>query len=108
MVKFIQVQWTASHLDEAREIASILISKKLIACASVIPLVESWFEWDGDLRQESEVKVLMKTIDIHFPKIEKLVVKHHSYEVPEVIAFEIAHGHDKYLKWIKSSVKAKK
>lgn len=107
MSKFIQVQWTAAHLDEAREITALLISRELIASSSIIPLVESWFEWKGELQQESEVKVFMKTLEIHYPRIEKLIVKHHTYKVPEIIVLEIIQGYDKYLDWIEKSIRAK-
>ncbi len=107
-MKFIQVQWTAAHLDEAREISGLLLSNKLVACCSIIPLVESWFEWQGEIQQESEVKVLMKTVANHFQKIEKVIRKNHSYEVPEIIAFEVIDGMDKYLSWIEKTVQSKR
>lgn len=108
MVNFIYVQWTAAHLDEAREISAKLLEKELIACSSIVPLVESWFEWKGELQQESEVKVVMKTIEPHYPAIEKLIVKMHTYEVPEVCSFAVLDGYDKYLGWIEKAVKKAK
>ena len=105
-IKHVQVQWKAAHLDEARDISALLISKRLVACCSIIPLVESWFEWDGELQQESEVKVEMKTVDMHLPKIQKIIVKNHTYDLPEIIAFDIVDGFENYLGWIEGSVKA--
>lgn len=102
---FIQVQWTAAHLDEAREIVGHLLSRHLIACASIFPLMESWFEWEKELQQENEVKVFMKAKGEAYPKIEKIICKHHSYEVPEILVFEIINGYAPYLQWIEEVAK---
>ena len=105
MGSFIQIQWTAAHLDEAREISQALILKGLVACSSVFPLVESWYVWEGELEQSSEVKVLLKTIDKHYLQIEKFIKKNHSYDVPEILVFQIEKGNEPYLAWISKMTK---
>ncbi len=101
MARYIQIQWTAAHLDEAREISQRLIEKGLVACASIIPLVESWYVWEGEMQTVSEVKVFLKTTDQNYPKIEECIRQHHSYEVPEILMFYIEKGSSSYLQWIR-------
>ena len=100
MQRYIQIQWTAAHLDEAREISQKLIEKKLVACASIIPLVESWYIWDEEMQTVSEVKVFLKTTLENYSKVEECIRHHHSYEVPEILMFEIEKGSRAYLEWI--------
>ena len=46
---------TASEIDEAKEIAKILVQKKLVACVNIIPSVLSIYEWQG----KSEVNIVI-------------------------------------------------
>lgn len=104
MSKFIQIQFTAPSLEEAREIAQALILKGLVACANIFPIVESWFIWEEKLEQANEVKVLLKTLDEHFPAIEALILEYHSHVIPEILALPILRGHKPYLDWLTTSV----
>lgn len=103
--KFIQIHWTAAHLDEAREISEGLVMNRLVACSTIIPLVESWYIWDKELQSLSEVKVISKTIEPLFEQAKTFIEKIHSYEVPEIIMVRIAKGNQAYLNWIENQVK---
>jgi periplasmic divalent cation tolerance protein len=105
MDEYIQIQWTAAHLDEARDILEVLLSSNLICCGSIIPLVESWYSWKGEIVSEQEVKVLMKTKECNYAQIEKVINKLHSYEIVEILYFTICDGNDSYLKWMDKQVK---
>ena len=105
MTRYIQIQWTAAHLDEAREISQKLIQQGLVACASIIPLVESWYVWEGEMQTVSEVKVFLKTTLENYSKIEGCIRQYHSYEVPEILMFYIEKGSPAYLRWIGSFTK---
>ncbi len=107
MAKYIQIQWTAAHLDEAREISQRLIEKGLVACASIVPLVESWYMWEGEMQTVSEVKVFLKTALENYAKIEECIRQYHSYEVPEILMFHIEKGSLTYLRWIGASTTTK-
>ena len=45
----------------AREAAGALLQAKLIACANILPQVESVFEWEGERSSAAECAVLFKT-----------------------------------------------
>lgn len=104
MSKLIQIQWTAVSLDQAREISQALVCKRLVACASIFPLVESWYIWEDKLEQSSEVKVILKTLAKHYSAIEAYITENHTHVVPEILELPILGGYDPYLDWIKSSV----
>lgn len=105
MANFIQIQWKAAHLDEAREIVDGLVRNRLVACSTIIPLVESWYIWDKELQTSSEVKVISNTVEPLFNQAKAFIEKNHSYEVPEIIMVRIASGNRAYLNWIEAQVK---
>ena len=95
---------TTSSTDEANLIASELISKKAAACVNVIP-INSIFSWKGKVEKAKEILLTVKTRNKLFKKLEFIVRKCHSYEVPEIIALPIVAGSRDYLDWIRESTK---
>ena len=95
---------TCPSRKEADLIALTLLKKRLVACANVIPSVNSRFWWNGKLDRAGEVLVTMKTRRLNFSSVEKEVKRLHSYEVPEMIAVPIIAGSKDYLGWIAREV----
>ncbi|MBW4423822.1 MAG: divalent-cation tolerance protein CutA [Nostoc desertorum CM1-VF14] len=97
---------TASNMQEAEAIANALVSAKLAACVSLLP-IHSIYTWQGELYKEQEWQLLIKTDLAQFPTLEAKIRELHSYEVPEIIALPIVAGSQAYLQWISQQVKAK-
>ena len=91
---------TAKDKEEAEKIARGLVEHKLIACANIVPAVQSIFFWDGKVCSESEVLLIMKSKKNLMKKIIAAVKSLHSYSVPEVISLPITDGNVDYLKWV--------
>ncbi len=102
--QYITVFVTAKDMAQARKIAGRLLETKLIACANIVPGVESLFRWEGKIDSSSEVLLILKTRRSLFKKITLEVKAIHSYDTPEVIAVPIIEGSSDYLKWIDTSV----
>ncbi len=98
--KYIQIQWTCASLDEARHIARMLVEKKWVACAQIIPWVESVFMWNNQLDTVQESKVIFKTRASLFEQVKNLILQHAQYEIPEILALPITEGHQEYLEWV--------
>ena len=92
--------WTCKDLLEARKIATDLLNKKLIACASMIPAVESIYVWKGQTESIQECKVFLKTLSSHFDKVCEEIRGSCSYEVPEILQVPITGGNPDYLSWV--------
>ena len=92
---------TASTEEEATRICRAVVEEGLVACANIIPHIRSIYLWKGEICDEGEVLIIMKTRKERWKAIEKRVQELHSYEVPEVIALPIVEGSDTYLNWIK-------
>ncbi len=96
---------TTPTIDEARKIGNALVEEKLIACANIIPQVESIFYWQDKVCNEKEALMVIKTRKKLIEKIIKRVKALHSYSVPEVIALPIIEGSKDYIKWVKEVTK---
>jgi len=96
---------TTANKEEAERIVNRLLEDKLIACANILSHVASMFMWAGKIERTEEYLVLMKSRGDLFESIAEAVKELHSYEVPEIIALEIANGSERYLNWLETSLK---
>ena len=95
---------TTPTRQEAENLTKRLLQQKLAACVNLLP-VASHYRWKGKIEEAEEILMLVKTQRRLINQIVKLVERHHSYEVPEVIALPLIEGNPKYLQWIAESVK---
>ena len=95
---------TAKDADEARRIARKLVEERLAACANIIEKVSSIYWWRGEIVEDEEAFIIVKTLKEKVPAIVKRVKEIHSYEVPEIIALEITEGSEDYLRWLREEV----
>ena len=95
---------TAASLEESKKIARQLVERRLAACVSIIPKIESVFRWEGKVEEAQEFLLLIKTTEGARPRVQEAIQQLHSYELPECIALSIDEGSPAYLKWMDDSV----
>jgi len=95
---------TAPDLKTARKLARSALKARLVACANLIPRIESHYWWRGKIESGSEVLIVFKTSKLNLPGLEKLVLAEHPYDTPEIVALPIQSGTRRYLKWIEDSL----
>lgn len=100
MDSHVVVYITASSQDEADALSRGLVEAKLAFCVNSIPSVKSTYYWENKLCVDNEFLLIAKTRTDRFDALEKWVVEHHSYDVPEVIALPIVNGSKPYLQSI--------
>ena len=91
---------TIDDLERAAVIARELVERKLAACVNIIPEIRSIYSWKGQVCDEKERLLIVKTRRELFPMLQELVRELHPYEVPEIISFSIEQGLPEYLRWI--------
>jgi periplasmic divalent cation tolerance protein len=91
-------------IEDAEWIAREVVERRLAACVNVLPSVTSIFRWKGEVERNDEVLMIIKTNRMRFEALRDAILSMHTYEVPEVIAFEIAAGHGPYLTWLDAAV----
>ena len=87
----------------AGEIATALIDQQLAACVNRVPGVKSWYRWKGQLEQDEEVLLLIKTTRARFTEVETTIRRLHPHELPEILGVSINAGSEAYLKWVTES-----
>jgi periplasmic divalent cation tolerance protein len=84
----------------AEKLAEILITKQLAACVNVLAPCTSMYQWQGKLEKASELPMMIKTTRSLYKTLERTILKHHPYELPEIICVTIDHGLPAYLEWV--------
>lgn len=95
---------TASEV-EATTIGKTIVKQGLAACANIIALKKSIFQWEGQIVEEQECLIMMKSRSDLFDDLAMAVKRLHSYKVPEIVAVPIVHGSQDYLKWVMESTR---
>lgn len=91
---------TCPNAETAARIARALVEERLAACVNRVPGVASTYRWEGGIHEDTEVLLVIKTTRERFAALRDRLVELHPYEVPELIAMDIADGHPAYLDWI--------
>jgi len=91
---------TAPTPDEARRIARELVERRLVACANIVPSIESIYWWDGEVQSGAEALLLAKTKAELVPHVIDAVRELHSYACPCIVSLPIEQGFAPFLQWI--------
>jgi periplasmic divalent cation tolerance protein len=91
---------TTPTAERAAEIARALVEERLAACGNVVPGLRSIYRWEGNVQDDAEALLLLKTTRDRFDALRERVLALHPYQVPEVIALRVEAGSAPYLAWI--------
>ena len=98
--RFAVVLITAPDLKTARALTKAALKARLIACANLLPKIESHYWWQGKMESSAEVLMIMKTTKTKLAALEKLVLARHPYGTPEFLVLPLSAGNGKYLDWL--------
>ncbi len=98
--KFALVFVTVPNLGTARRLATLALSARLVACANLVPKIESHYWWRGKIEIATEILILFKTTTQRLEALEKLILARHPYDTPEFVVVSIARGNKRYLEWL--------
>ena len=98
--RFIEVWVTCPDRATAEAIAEALVAAELAACANIMPAVSSIYRWKGAIERAEEVPLVLKTRASHFTEIADRVAALHPYEVPAIVATDIAFIERRYADWL--------
>jgi periplasmic divalent cation tolerance protein len=94
---------TFPDADTARKISRELVESALVACANIIPAVESIYFWKEKVETGAESLAIFKLTSARYSEFESRLRALHPYDVPEVVRLNIAGGSGDYLRWISES-----
>ena len=94
---------TAGSEEEGARIAKSLLERKLCACVNLVPKIRSFYRWKGEVQDDAEVLLIMKTTQDKLGALSGHLAQIHSYDVPEVLAIAVDKGSVSYLEWLAES-----
>lgn len=95
---------TTSDISESRKIARKLVEERLAACVNIVSNIESIYRWNGEIEEDIESLIFIKTRSDMVEKVIKRVEEVHSYDTPCVLELSIERGSKKYFKWLDKEV----
>jgi periplasmic divalent cation tolerance protein len=90
---------------DAEKVARALVDERLAACVNIVPGVVSIYRWKGNVEQEPELMLVIKTLAAQLDAVTARLVELHPYELPEVVVIPIGGGHKPYLDWLAEQVR---
>ncbi|NJL26376.1 MAG: divalent-cation tolerance protein CutA [Thermoanaerobaculia bacterium] len=100
----IVVVTTVGDEEQGNLIARELIARRHAACVNMVSGVKSFYRWQGKICRDGEYMLIIKTMDHEYPAVAEAIRELHSYELPEILAFEISRGDAKFLDWVGNSL----
>ena len=88
----------------AQEIAETLIKMQLAACVNILSSCQSIYRWQDNIERSTEIPLLIKTNKNQYAEIEKMILKIHPYELPEIITLNVSGGLPAYLQWVSAQL----
>jgi periplasmic divalent cation tolerance protein len=95
----IEVTVTSASADEAQDIVRAVVEARLAACGQTWPIT-SCYRWQGEIADDDEHLVVLKTLSVHFDAICEVIRAHHSYELPAIAAIPVSHAGPGYVEWV--------
>ncbi len=103
-MRAIVVVTTVGTEEQAYLIAREIVARRQAACVNILPGVRSIYRWKGKIRKDGELLLLVKTLEGEFEGVAATIRELHSYELPEILSFNVSHGERGFLDWIAGSV----
>jgi periplasmic divalent cation tolerance protein len=91
---------TTDSADAAAALARAVVEARLAACVQISGPVRSVYRWEGELHDDQEWQLWIKTAYDRVDELTEFVKAGHGYDVPEVLALPVLGGNPDYLAWI--------
>jgi periplasmic divalent cation tolerance protein len=103
-MRAIVVVTTVGTEEQAYEIAREIVARRQAACVNIVPGIRSIYRWKGKICKDGELLLIIKTLEGEFEAVSSTIRELHSYELPEILAFDVGRGEQRFLEWITASV----
>lgn len=95
---------TCPDTDTAKKISLTLLQEGLIACANILPGMESLYWWEGKIDSAKEVVLILKSTSVQSSRIIARVESLHPYNTPCILTLPIEKSSEAYVRWLKGSL----
>lgn len=91
---------TAPEGEPASKIAKALVEERLAACVNIVPAIRSIYSWEGEICDDGEALLIVKTRRDLFERLDERLREVHPYDTPELLAVPVEKGAESYLSWV--------
>ncbi|PSP79648.1 divalent-cation tolerance protein CutA [Halobacteriales archaeon QS_1_68_20] len=91
--------------DAAEDLARTLVEERLAACVNRVDC-RSTYRWDGEIHEDDEEILFVKTTDDAYDSLVERVVDFHPYDVPCVERLDESDVLAEYAQWVDDEVEA--
>ena len=103
----IVVVLTTLPLDaDAADFGRILVQERLAACVTILGEATAMYRWQGEVCEDRERQLLIKTSRDRIEALESRVRTLHPYDIPEFVVLPVAHGSLSYLTWVHGATRS--
>lgn len=95
---------TCDKKEDAEMLAGSVLSRRLGACVQIYSGISSSYWWKGEIVQDSELVVSIKSCKENYQELEQVLLNIHPYDVPEIISLRIDEISPTYLLWMKEEM----
>lgn len=97
------VTTTVGSLDAARALAQQIMDRRLAACVQIDSIAASFYRWQGELCDEPELRLSIKTLPAREAGLLALFAEHHPYDLPQFLAV-MQRASEAYAGWVRAEV----
>lgn len=87
----------------ANKIADLLIQQQLAACVNIQSPCQSVYAWNNTIERATEWPMTIKTTRQQYAEVESCILKHHPYELPDILCLNVDGGLPAYLQWVSAN-----
>jgi len=91
---------TVPDAEVGARLARTLVEERLAACVNLVPGVQSFYRWQGQLEVAAELLLVVKTRADRSAALAARIQALHPYELPEVLELAASGGSTAYLEWV--------
>jgi periplasmic divalent cation tolerance protein len=97
---------TTGTFEEAQTIARSVVVDRLAACANILGSISSIYLWQGNICEDPETVLFLKTHPKLITPLTERIKELHSFDCPCIAVLGIVDGNDEYFQWIKKQTRA--
>ena len=87
---------------DAAALARTLVDERLAACVNILPAMTSVYRWKGQVEEDREQQLLIKTTADRVQVLEARLRDLHPYELPEFVVLDAA-ASAAYAAWVEET-----
>jgi periplasmic divalent cation tolerance protein len=91
---------TIDSLEAARELATSLVERRLAACVNFVPGMHAIHAWGGEVHEDIEIAVFIKSRRELHAELIAFVEKTHPYDCPALLWLDVDQAGEAFGTWV--------